>query len=91
MEEDPAAPTGTVSVEVAADGQPRFAIHETVAWDFIPGEGAGRKAVAGADAVCFGTLAQRGETSRRTIRGRGTGGDQKESGGAEDGLFARAV
>jgi len=68
VEEDPVAPTGTVTVQVAADGQPQFTIHENVAWDNISGEGAGRQAVAAADAVCFGTLAQRSETSRRTIR-----------------------
>ncbi len=68
IEEDPVAPTGTVTVEVASDGQPKFTIHENVAWDNLAGEGAGRLAVAAADAVCFGTLAQRSETSRRTIR-----------------------
>jgi fructokinase len=68
VEEDPAAPTGTVSVEVAADGQPQFTIHENVAWDRISGEAAGRRAVSSADAVCFGSLAQRSEISRRTIR-----------------------
>jgi fructokinase len=68
VEEDPTAPTGTVTVEVAADGQPQFTIHEKVAWDHLSGEGAGRLAVAAADAVCFGTLAQRSQTSRRTIR-----------------------
>jgi hypothetical protein len=60
--------TGTVRVELDAAGRPRFEIAEDVAWDHIPwsddlGE-LGRRA----DAVCFGTLAQRGETSRRTIR-----------------------
>jgi len=30
---DPLALTGTVSVELSADGQPRFTIHENVAWD----------------------------------------------------------
>ena len=60
--------TGTVSVEIAADGQPQFTIHENVAWDNITGEGAGRLAVTTADAVCFGTLAQRSEISRRAIR-----------------------
>src|SRR5512138_3734899 len=30
VERDPAAPTGTVSVQLAADGQPRFTIHENV-------------------------------------------------------------
>ena len=68
IELDRDAPTGTVSVEVASDGQPRFTIHENVAWDRLTGEEAGRRAVAEADAVCFGTLAQRSETSRRAIR-----------------------
>lgn len=67
VEEDPAAPTGTVTVEIAADGQPQYTIHEHVAWDNISGEEAGRRAVAAADAVCFGTLAQRSEVSRRAI------------------------
>jgi fructokinase len=68
VEEDPAAPTGTVTVELRADGQPHYTIHEDVAWDRIAGEAAGRQAVTAADAVCFGTLAQRGEVSRRSIR-----------------------
>jgi fructokinase len=69
VEEDPVSPTGTVSVSIVADGQPQYTIHENVAWDRIAGEESGRRAVASADAVCFGTLAQRGEISRRTIRG----------------------
>jgi len=68
IERDPVAPTGTVSVRVAPDGQPDFIIHENVAWDNIAGEAAGMQAVKGAHAVCFGTLAQRGEISRRSIR-----------------------
>jgi fructokinase len=68
VEVDPTAPTGTVTVEIKADGQPQFTIHENVAWDRIAGEAAGRRAVAAADALCFGTLAQRSEVSRRSIR-----------------------
>lgn len=67
LEVDDALPTGTVSVEVTADGQPHYQIHENVAWDALRGEAAGRRAVAAADAVCFGTLAQRREPSRSTI------------------------
>ena len=67
IEVDPTRPTGTVGVEVAADGQPHFTIHEHVAWDALGGEPAGRLAVAAADAVCFGTLAQRSEPSRSSI------------------------
>jgi fructokinase len=68
IEVDPVRPTGTVAVELAPDGQPRFTIHEQVAWDAIAGEAAGRRAVSEANAVCFGTLAQRSEPSRSTIR-----------------------
>jgi fructokinase len=57
-----------VSVEVASDGQPQFTIHENVAWDRIAGDENARRAVAEANAVCFGTLAQRSEASRASIR-----------------------
>ena len=67
IEVDPTLPTGTVGVEVAADGQPQFTIHEHVAWDALSGEPASRLAVAAADAICFGTLAQRNEPSRSSI------------------------
>jgi fructokinase len=65
---DPARPTGTVSVELASDGQPQFTIHENVAWDNLALENNASAAVVGADAVAFGTLAQRSEMSRGTIR-----------------------
>jgi fructokinase len=68
VEEDPTAPTGTVTVELTASGQPQFTIHANVAWDHIAGETAGRGAVAAAHAVCFGTLAQRSAVSRQSIR-----------------------
>ena len=68
IEEDPVAPTSTVTVSLGADGQPAYTIHENVAWDALAGETAARQAVVTADAVYFGTLAQRSETSRRTIR-----------------------
>jgi fructokinase len=65
---DPSAPTGTVSVELLAGGQPRFTIHEDVAWDRLAVEATALAAVAEADAVCFGTLAQRREPARGTIQ-----------------------
>ena len=60
---DPTAPTGTVSVEIQPDGQPRFIIHENVAWDRL-------EAIENvqADAICFGSLGQRGAAARRAIR-----------------------
>jgi len=60
---DPAAPTGTVSVEVMSDGQPKFIIHEDVAWDRLE-----PVAEVEADAICFGSLGQRCPAARRAIR-----------------------
>ncbi|MFA6563835.1 MAG: PfkB family carbohydrate kinase [Verrucomicrobiia bacterium] len=65
---DADAPTGTVSVELAADGQPRFTIHENVAWDRLVADEASLAFAAQADAVCFGSLGQRSEASRSSIR-----------------------
>jgi len=64
---DPAAPTGTVSVDLSADGQPLFTIHEDVAWDRIPANITSLERAAGVQAVCFGSLAQRREPSRSSI------------------------
>jgi fructokinase len=65
---DPAAPTGTVTVELRQGGQPRFTIHEDVAWDRLSVTAAALDASTHAEAVCFGTLAQRSEASRQAIR-----------------------
>lgn len=65
---DPVAPTGTVSVELCDEGQPRYTIHERVAWDALEATPEAMSIVAGADAVCFGSLAQRSPISRATIR-----------------------
>ena len=65
---DARAPTGTVAIEIAPDGQPKFAIRENVAWDQITATDFTRGMVAQADAVCFGSLAQRNATSRTAIR-----------------------
>jgi fructokinase len=65
---DADAPTGTVSVELGPDGKPSYVIHENVAWDRLAVDETTLAAVRRADAVCFGTLAQRGTQSRLTIR-----------------------
>jgi fructokinase len=61
--------TGTVEVTFSADNQPSYLIHPNVAWDFIRFTPTLRDAAPGAHAVCFGTLGQRHEVSRSTIRG----------------------
>lgn len=60
-------PTGTVLVELH-DGIPNYTIVEGVAWDFIPLTQSMRELAQKADAICFGTLAQRSEKSRETIQ-----------------------
>jgi fructokinase len=61
-------PTGTVKVQVDPAGQPTFRIVEQVAWDFFAWTPEWRALADRADAVCFGSLAQRCPQSRSTIR-----------------------
>ncbi len=68
MTTDKQHPTGTVTVTLS-NGQPSYAIHEGVAWDFVELSAASFKELTAARprAFCFGTLAQRSEVSRRTL------------------------
>ncbi len=59
--------TGTVTVAIR-DGEPEYTIHEPAAWDRLTLTPEWRELARAADAVCFGTLAQRAEASRGTIR-----------------------
>lgn len=68
VEIDPGRPTGTVSVALEADGQPRFTIHEDVAWDALSGGARALEVVRRADAVCFGSLGQRNPVARSAIQ-----------------------
>jgi fructokinase len=61
-------PTGTVGVEVDADGKPTFVIHQGSAWDNLTWNDAIASRIATVDAVYFGTLGQRDLVSRATIR-----------------------
>jgi fructokinase len=61
-------PTGTVDVTFSAERQPVYIIHTEVAWDYIRLTDEIVKAAQAVDAVCFGTLGQRHEVSRSTIR-----------------------
>jgi fructokinase len=60
--------TGTVKVELDAEGIARFEIAHPVAWDFLEWTADWQHLAEAADAVCFGSLAQRSEASRATIR-----------------------
>ena len=68
IQADPVHPTGIVQVEVDHAGQPKFEIAEGVAWDFLEWTPAWQHLAARADAICFGSLAQRAPASRGTIR-----------------------
>lgn len=60
-------PTGTVQVELDGAGIPQYDIKEDTAWDNIPYTPELKDLARKARAVCFGSLAQRSETSRNTI------------------------
>jgi fructokinase len=68
VQRDHAHPTGTAPVTVSRSGQPQFIITRSVAWDFLQMTPAWRALARSADAICFGSLAQRSPRSRKTIR-----------------------
>lgn len=59
--------TGRVTVQFD-DGEPRYHIHENVAWDFLELTDEWVRLAERADAICFGSLAQRSRESRQTIQ-----------------------
>lgn len=62
-----AYPTGTVQVSLNDKGIPEYDICTNVAWDNIPFTDALKQIAENTHAVCFGSLAQRNEVSRKTI------------------------
>ena len=60
--------TGTVNVDLDGNGQPKFEIAHGVAWDYLQWTLDWQHLAETVDAVCFGSLAQRSEASRSTIR-----------------------
>jgi fructokinase len=68
VQTDGGHPTGTVSVELDSKGLARYEIAAPVAWDFLEWTRDWQQLAQSADAVCFGSLAQRSDTSRATIR-----------------------
>lgn len=60
-------PTGTVQVTLDEKGIPSYEICENVAWDNIPFSAEIEKLAKSTQTVCFGSLAQRNEVSKRTI------------------------
>lgn len=64
---DDAHATGTVVVETDAAGQARYSIREGVAWDHLEWSAGLESLAKRADAICWGTLAQRSVGTRKTI------------------------
>jgi fructokinase len=67
LQSDDAQPTGTVRVQVDSAGQPKFEITQPAAWDYLEWTNDWQELAKSADAICFGSLAQRSEKSRNTI------------------------
>lgn len=65
---DDLKPTGSVTVSLQAEGVPQFTILENVAWDQIIPTDRAMAAAREAQAVCFGSLAQRNSISRLAIQ-----------------------
>ena len=65
---DTTMPTGTVAVDLDASGQPSYHITPDVAWDHLLVTPDAMVLVSAADAICFGTLAQRNVVSCDAIR-----------------------
>jgi fructokinase len=64
---DEKKPTGTVPVQLDTAGSPTFTIVPDVAYDYIEITPELLALAAQADCICFGTLIQRAEISRRTL------------------------
>ncbi|MFW6303169.1 MAG: carbohydrate kinase family protein [Candidatus Sumerlaeota bacterium] len=61
--------TGTVPVTLDEEtGEPDFNITPDVAYDYIDYDDAIRQELPSVDCICFGSLAQRSEISRKTLR-----------------------
>jgi fructokinase len=67
LQVDPAHETGRVTVAFE-DGQPHYTIHQPAAWDFAELTDEWVRLAERADAICFGSLAQRCRESRQTIQ-----------------------
>jgi fructokinase len=67
VQRDPQHVTGRATVTLGKDGQAKFEFAEDAAWDHLQLDERAARLVHGARAICFGTLAQRSEDSRKAI------------------------
>ena len=65
---DERAPTGTATVALSGNGLAHFTIQDNVAWDYLVADEKAITLASSADAICFGSLAQRSESSRNAIQ-----------------------
>lgn len=69
IQSDPDHPTGTAQISIdTTPAQHSFEIIENVAWDYLTWNPDLEELAAKANAVCFGSLAQRHDPSRSTIQ-----------------------
>jgi fructokinase len=59
--------TSVAKVLIDSAGQPEFSIASDVSWDHLEWTAAWKDLAARANAICFGTLAQRSQMSRATV------------------------
>lgn len=64
---DPTQPTGVVTVQFDGD-EPHYTIEEPSSWDFIEATPSILEDAKYADAICFASLAQRGEVSAASLK-----------------------
>jgi fructokinase len=67
LQVDPAYETGRVTVSFESH-EPHYIIHQPAAWDFLELSDEWVQLIERADAICFGSLAQRNLQSRQTIQ-----------------------
>lgn len=67
VQTDPDRSTGRVYVELSSTGQPEYEIVRDVAWDWMQFDPDIESLAGSCQAVCFGTLAQRGGETRSAI------------------------
>lgn len=68
LQMDDRLPTGIATVALDGAGVAQFSIKENAAWDNLKLTTESLQAVRSADAICFGTLAQRNSVSAATIQ-----------------------
>jgi fructokinase len=67
LQVDPARETGRVTVAFEG-GEPHYTIHQPAAWDYLELTDEWLELAGKADALCFGSLAQRSRESRQIIQ-----------------------